>query len=343
MVRKPNTVKEEPMKHVEIVEPAKFVQRLEDTSYHRSRCGGALRQARETQGLSVQDVASKLRLGPKQIEAIEADHFEKLPESMIVRGFIRNYAKLLKINVQPLLDAYTVIVPSNMQYELTVKPTSNMPVTSGDKTKASSYIWAGLAALLALGAWLFYQNYIEKPSPTKPSANTESATKKVLEPLPETALPAAERAAQEASSLQPTIELTLPPATDITTLPPSVEMLAAPASSAKPAAVTPNVAPIIAAPLASMPAAEPAVAAARAGVAKLEFNATQETWVNIVDLSGREIYRKTIFAGSRETMEVTPPVDVTVGNAAATSLNMNGKAINLAPHSRNNVAHIKLE
>ncbi len=76
---------------------------------------------------------------------------------------------------------------------------------------------------------------------------------------------------------------------------------------------------------------------------KLEFNATQETWVNIVDASGREIYSKTIFAGSRESIDVTPPASVTVGNAAATSLNMNGKAINLAPHSRNNVAHIKLE
>jgi cytoskeleton protein RodZ len=78
-------------------------------------------------------------------------------------------------------------------------------------------------------------------------------------------------------------------------------------------------------------------------MAKLEFNASQETWINIVDANGREIYNKTIFAGSRESIDVTPPVNVTVGNAAATSLNMNGKTINLAPHSRNNVAHIKLE
>lgn len=342
MASKPKIVKEELIKQVEAIEPAKFTQAADDTLYHRSRCGGALRQARETQGLSVQDVASKLRLGPKQIEAIEADHFDKLPEPTIVRGFIRNYAKLLRIDAEPLLDAYTVIVPSNTQHELTVKPTSNMLVTSGDKPKSSSYIWAGLLVLLGLGAWLFYQNYIEKPSPTKPSASVESSSEKALEPLPETALPAAERAAQ-ASSLQSSIELTLPPAAEITPSSPSADMPAAPANSVNPAVVTPNAQSVVAAPVAPVPAAEPAFAAAPAGMAKLEFNATQETWVNIVDASGREIYSKTIFAGSRESMDVKPPVDVTVGNAGATSLNMNGKAINLAPHSRNNVAHIKLE
>jgi cytoskeleton protein RodZ len=160
-------------------------------SYNRSRCGGALNQARQVQGLSVQDVASKLRLSPKQIEAIEADDFAKLPESTIVRGFIRNYAKLLKINAEPLLDAYSAIVPTSVQHQLTVKPTSNMQVTSGDKPKPSSYILIGFVLVMALGAWLFYQNYVQKPSPIKPSATVEDMD---LEPLPEPALPAAERA-----------------------------------------------------------------------------------------------------------------------------------------------------
>jgi cytoskeleton protein RodZ len=80
-----------------------------------------------------------------------------------------------------------------------------------------------------------------------------------------------------------------------------------------------------------------------AGTAKLEFSVNQETWVNVVDASGREIYSKTIYAGSRESIDVKPPVSVTVGNAGATSMSFNGKSVELAPHSRNNVAHIKLE
>jgi cytoskeleton protein RodZ len=336
MARKPKTSKEEPMQQVEIIAPATPVQVIDDAAYRRSRCGGALRQARETQGLSIQDVASKLRLGPKQIEAIEADQFEKLPEPTIVRGFIRNYAKLLKINAEPLLDAYIVIVPNSTRHEMTVKPATNMQVTSGDKPKVSSYLWAGLSALLALGIWLFYQNYIQKPSPTNPSTSTEIST---TEALPEPALPAAERAPQSALPSQPSIELTLPPAAD-TVIPPSAST--APAGTANPAVVVPNSAPAVVTPVAPLPA-EPVAPPAPVNMSKLEFNASQETWINVVDASGREIYNKTIFAGSRESIDVTLPVNVTVGNAGATSLNMNGKTVNLAPHSRNNVAHIELK
>ncbi len=335
MARKPKTPIDEPVKQVETVAPVSPVQLADDTAYRRSRCGGALRQAREIQGLSIQDVASKLRLGPKQIEAIEADQFEKLPEPTIVRGFIRNYAKLLKINAEPLLDAYIVIVPSNTLHEMTIKPTTNMQMTSGDKPKISSYIWAGLAALLALGFWLFYQSYIQKPSPTQPSASAEVLATK---PLPEPALPAAERASQEASSLQPTTELTLPPAPEATASPPTTDAPAVSTNNTPTSALTPNPVPAVNAPAAPLVSATPP-----AGMAKLEFNATQETWVSVTDASGREIYKKTIFAGSRESIDVTLPVNVTVGNAGATSINMNGKAIDVAPHSRNNVAHIKLE
>ena len=333
MARKPKTSEETSIPaqvaEVDNVEPVVV------DSYLRSRCGGALRQAREAQGLSVQDVASKLRLSSKQIDAIEADHFSILPEPTIVRGFIRNYAKQLKINAEPLLDAYTVIVPSNTQHELILKPTTNMQVTSGDKPKAGSYIWAGLVALLALGAWLFYQSYIEKPSPTKPSATTESDVE-ILQPLPEPALPAAERSPE----LQTATELALPPAPDV----------ALPASAA-PASTAPNTAPAAALPTTpvstvSTPATTetiPAEPVAPVGLAKLEFNASQETWVGIIDAEGKQIYDKIIYAGSREVVEAKLPLNVTVGNARASNLTMNGKAIELAPHSRNNVARIKLE
>jgi cytoskeleton protein RodZ len=342
MARKPKTSSEETIMQVEITEPTSVGQSDVD-GYNRSRCGGALRQAREAQGLSVQDVASKLRLGPKQIEAIETDNFAKLPEPTIVRGFIRNYAKLLKINAEPLLDAYTVIVPSNTQHQLTVKPSSNMQVTNGDKPKASTYIWAGLLALLALGAWLFYQNYIEKPNPTKPSANIESLSNETLEPLPEPALPAAERAPQDATTLQPSTELVLPPAADSTALPAPVDATVAPTDPNAPAANAPVAEPVSALPVAAAPLAAIPAEPAPAGMYKLEFNATQETWVSVIDAEGKTIYDKIIFAGSRESIEAKPPLNVTVGNAGATSLNMNGKSIDLAPHSRNNVARIKLE
>lgn len=306
----------------------------ESDTHSRSRCGGALRTARENQGLSIQEIASRLRLSPKQIEAIEADNFAALPEPTIVRGFIRNYAKQLKINAEPLLDAYNVIVPSVNPHELIVKPSANMKMTSYKKPNTGRNLLLGLLAMAGLGAWLFYQNYVEKPSPTAPSAGVEST-----EPLPEAALPAAERAPE----LQASIELTLPPA-DATVLPSNATALPVAANAANPAeASATNAEPIAIPPTLPIMPPEPTVAPIPTGMAKLEFSANQETWVNVLDANGRKVYSKTIFAGSRESIDVTPPVNITVGNAGATSMSFNGKPVELAPHSRNNVAHIKLE
>ncbi len=334
---------------VDMIENNQYLSATEEESqteqgvHLRSRCGGALRLARENQGLSIQEIASRLRLSPKQIEAIEADNFAILPEATIVRGFIRNYAKQLKINTEPLLDAYNVLVPSNAPHELTVKPTSNMRVTGYQKPHTGRYIGAGLILLLAFGTWLFYQNYVEKPSPTTPSANVSS-----VEPLPEPALPAAERANDQ----QVSTELNLPPAstTSSQTAPAGVSnqtpaVVNSVDNAAPPTSQAPN-SQLVATTVPSAVPIEPVVAlvaAALNGMAKLEFSANQETWVNVVDATGKSVYNKTIFAGSRESIDVTLPVNVTVGNAGATSLSMNGKPIDLAPHSRNNVAHIKLE
>ena len=317
----------------------------ESTVYHRSRCGGALRTARESQNLSVQDIASRLRLGPKQIEALEADNFAALPEPTIVRGFIRNYAKQLKINAEPLLDAYNVLVPNSDLHRLIVKPSANMKMTSLNKPKSGRYLWVGLLILLGLGAWLFYHNYVAKPSSTSLSeavvgenASNESTIN--AEPLPEAALPAAEREA----SLQTSTELTLPAAPEA-----AAPLNPADANAGNGSATTATLPGAISLPapvspvVPASPALLPPAAINPNGVAKLEFNATQETWIQVLDASGRQIYNKIIFAGSRESIDVTPPVNVTVGNAGATSLSMNGKPVELAPHSRQNVARIKLE
>ncbi len=67
--------------------------------------GKTLREARERLGLSIADVASQTKIPARQIEALEADDFQHLPEMTFVRGFVRCYAKLVQVDTQPLLAA----------------------------------------------------------------------------------------------------------------------------------------------------------------------------------------------------------------------------------------------
>ncbi len=74
--------------------------------------GRTLRDAREARGLSQADVAEVLRFSTRQIELLESDQYEILPGATVVRGFVRSYAKLVKLDPIPLLDGLEIRVPS---------------------------------------------------------------------------------------------------------------------------------------------------------------------------------------------------------------------------------------
>ena len=67
-----------------------------DSAEKTESIGQALKAARLAQVMSVQDIARQLRLSEKQIEAIENDDHSKFPNQIFLRGFIRNYAKLVR-------------------------------------------------------------------------------------------------------------------------------------------------------------------------------------------------------------------------------------------------------
>lgn len=73
--------------------------------------GAWLRQARESAGLSVAEVAQTLKFSPRQIEALERDDFSALQGATFVRGFIRSYAKTLKVDPTPLLASLQEAAP----------------------------------------------------------------------------------------------------------------------------------------------------------------------------------------------------------------------------------------
>lgn len=83
--------------------------------------GRALAAAREARGLSQADVAAQLRLHLKQVQAIEAEDVDALPEGPFVRGYVRNYAKLVDLPAEPLLALLNA----------KLKPTDPLPAPAG--------------------------------------------------------------------------------------------------------------------------------------------------------------------------------------------------------------------
>ena len=65
--------------------------------------GQVLREAREAQNITLEDVALRLRLMHRQVEAVETDDFGSLGQPVFARGFVRNYARLMGLQPEPLL------------------------------------------------------------------------------------------------------------------------------------------------------------------------------------------------------------------------------------------------
>ena len=153
--------------------------------------GAKLRAARERAGLSLTDVAGHLKFAPRQIEALEADDFANLPELPFVRGFVRNYAKLLQIDSVPLLDALPSVPTKTVDVLLEMR-SNNVPLPGVYAARKYNIVWlaGGLVIALVLAVFVWLGN----------STNAVPRTKIVELPLPVSPIPVAQTTAATALS-----------------------------------------------------------------------------------------------------------------------------------------------
>lgn len=121
-------------------------------SRHRA-VGATLKQHRDAQKLSIQDVATRMRLDPRVIESLEADDFEALPAALYVRGYLRSYAKILNLDPSTLIAAYDSEAP---EAPPDIVPELKHPAqrTSNDRpVKAVTYLLTLTLALMVVAWW----------------------------------------------------------------------------------------------------------------------------------------------------------------------------------------------
>jgi len=297
--------------------------------------GVVLKDAREQRKMTVEDVCTHLRISPHQVKALESDNFSALPEAMITRGFIRNYARLLQIDAEPLLKAYRTFVPSAAPRALTLK-SENILITGKDKQPWLKYIIASLVIALLLGIWQYYMDYSSKP-PAQQAIVPAETTDKV----------------KEANANEGTAVETMPaPATQVSELPvaalPAAERVSndeaqtTPApDSAAPDAISP--APQTTTAANSSPQSSSDVKPAEKTTAKIKFSFSEVSWVNVTDRNKKMIFDRIMPAGSEEIVQGEPPLEVVIGNAPGSKLMFNDKLVDLAPYTRSNVARVTLE
>jgi cytoskeleton protein RodZ len=354
--------------------------------------GTLLRATREAQGLSIGDIANRLRMGVKQVSALENGDYSALPTGTFLRGFVRNYAKTLHLSTDEVLahlekdhasarplKATPVVVPAQQNIKV--------PTPGGELATPSARIAiSGLVVCLLFGAVWYWWVYVRPhraeggrpPITVAAPAVIDNAVSVPLRP-PDIApalgpvLEPGNSAAWEAE--KPAGLAVVPPAlapapTPLPVPVPSTSPGAngkspSPTTTTTPAAVAPAKlpSPSIAAPsptatgpnsgtnaagqisAASAASKSPAASAAPAKSASsvLGFTFSGESWVEVVDGSGKTVLSKRFRAGDAEEVAGRPPFSVVVGNAQVTRMAVNGREFDLTPHSKFSVARVAIK
>ncbi len=124
--------------------------------------GELLSSARISWDLTVEDVALNLNLGTDTINALEQNDYDRLPGHTFVKGYIRSYAKLLKLDEVAVLNAVEPeeSVPDASIPRMNPRPYSRATVK---KKKSGGVFFKILLGVILLGVGGIYAaNKLEK-------------------------------------------------------------------------------------------------------------------------------------------------------------------------------------
>ena len=307
--------------------------------------GETLRQARESNGWTLAEVALKLNLTASSLSNLETGAFDKLPGHTFARGYIRAYAKLLGMDQASLVREFDL-------YTGTDANGSNVHSLGRieEPVRVSHTILRIVSLLLLIavigGGFIWWQDqtsmrakdlvglapeHVEvegADGTTRIHPIDEPEDQAVAEAAVEGQAPVATESAPEQSA---TTALALPSAPAAAPLTPAATPLTQPAPAPAVAApVAPAVAPVT-------PAAAPA-----AGAGKVSVQYTADCWTQVTDATG-----KVLFGGLKrkgENLEVSgkSPLTLRLGYARGAQVSYNGQSVDIAPFTSGETARLKL-
>jgi cytoskeleton protein RodZ len=275
--------------------------------------GMHLRDARLAAGWSIDAVAQQLKLAPRQVQALEDDDFGQLPGRTFVRGFVRNYARLMQLDTDEVLAALpdAVAAPSLDSPSLAPSPRVMGELPAYLHAKPSSARWLIPLVLTLIFALGVAYEYTRPGSTLRGLIHGESTGSSTAAP----GSPVAPSSADAAQALPN-------PVASVTGGTPLAN------ASHEPAPATADASPAAGTP----PGDGPLV---------LVFRGT--SWVEVKDGNGAIVLSTIGYPGASHTVGGAPPFDVVLGNAEAVTVTYRGLAVDNTPYIKQNVAKFTLK
>ena len=296
--------------------------------------GKLLRETRTGRNLTIEQVADDLCLTPQQVEAMEKDNYSYLPGATYVRGYLRNYARLLGLPEDKVLS--TASIPTAVKTPGTGNRKAVMAVEN-TRNKSVAFLTAVIVAML-LGLIYSWWQTRETPEPGTLAANNHE---QIAENSNQTAAAAAGSAETPQFSSMPSAtplagagEPVTPAATE-DVIP---EQAAGGSTADTDTAADPAQGSDVQA------STEPAtVSVSSADGSNLVLNFSADSWVDIQDASGNTLIRRTVPAGEAIAFKGTPPFKVFLGYAKGVKVNYRARDYDVTPHISGAIARFTLK
>ncbi|MFZ6844864.1 helix-turn-helix domain-containing protein [Undibacterium sp. RuTC16W] len=317
--------------------------------------GAMLTTARLQKDWTVQQVAEQLKLSARQIVALEANQFDTLPKMVIVRGFIRSYAKLLKIDAEPILaklpqeSAAAADFPHLRPALTTPFLESKLPLMGRQDPTNSKYIW-GAVVLAILAAGFFAVQKFEHAGLIQKLLSHQLTT------VPETVASNASDST-EVTTVLPVLPIRVSAEKNVEVAVSAVDKepeISRPASVPELIATNPAMVPQTVAqatPLVASAASQPALpapvannsAALEQSANLMKFKFRQDSWIQIKRENGTVITSHLAKAGTEESFDVKEALQIKIGNAAGVDGTLRGTSLNIAATKESNVINLNVK
>jgi cytoskeleton protein RodZ len=265
---------------------------------------------REELGLSLDDVANQLKFSARQIEALEAGDFDRLPGGAFARGMMRSYARLLKLEPADITDQLTAAgAKPQTALEEAVSLRTPIPFSEGGKHVNLVYMLLSVV-ILSVVAFFAIQWYQESSGIRK-----LAFVRPVTVVAPESGAPVQ----APASSLAP----------EAATF--------ASAGASPPAETTPVIEQ-----RSVVRSTAPAAPSMVAGKGRITLRFDGQSWVEVKAARGAVLMSQLNPGGTEKVIEGDPPFELTIGNAMKVHLLYNDKPVDLKPHVNVDVARLTL-
>lgn len=304
--------------------------------------GAQLKAQREALGWPVEQVADQLKLAPRQVIALEEGDMAALPNVAVVRGFVRAYAKVVRLDAAPLVAMIEVhpapaqdpAAPVRREISATFSESRFPSMTQRSSNQTPIWI-AGAVAVVVAAAFGAYKLGYVPASLLSSQAGKETAHAEVG-PVETTLIKPGQDLTPVQSPSVPLISVP-PPGNDTQTGAPASAVASAPAAAVPPAAVP---APVTATAAVAPPAA---AAVPAVGANALVLKVEQDSWVEIRRPGSSPLISRMVKAGSTETFDITGPATLVVGKPGVVQATLRGAKLELPTVAGGTISRVSIK